>query len=37
VELAAAAELAAARLGLAFERRSTGLGELAPAIASWAA
>jgi hypothetical protein len=36
-ELAAAAELAAARLGLAFERRSTGLGELAPAIASCAA
>ena len=33
-ELTARAEAAAARLGLAFERRFTGLGELAPAIAA---
>ncbi len=32
VDLATRAEAAAARLGLAFERRLTGLGELAPAI-----
>jgi Protein of unknown function (DUF1638) len=31
-ELTAKAQAAAARLGLAFERRSTGFGELAPAI-----
>ena len=33
-ELTAKAEAAAARLGLAFERRSTGFGELAPTIAA---
>jgi uncharacterized protein DUF1638 len=36
-ELTARAEAAAARLGLAFERRLVGLGELGPAIASFAA
>jgi len=35
-ELAAAAEAAADRLSLAFERRLVGLGELAPAVASFA-
>jgi hypothetical protein len=33
-ELTARAEAAAARLGLAFERRSTGYGELTPTIRS---
>jgi hypothetical protein len=36
-ELAAGAERAARRLGLAFERRLVGLGELAPAIARFSA
>ena len=36
LELTAAAEGAADRLGLAFERRLVGLGELAPAVASFA-
>jgi hypothetical protein len=35
-ELTAAAEAAAQRLGLTFERRFTGLGDLAPAIAAFA-
>jgi len=35
--LTAAAEVAAARLGLAFERRFTGLGELEPALAAFTA
>jgi Protein of unknown function (DUF1638) len=37
VDLTAHAERAAARLGLAFERRLVGFGELRPAIASFAA
>ena len=36
VDLAATAEAAAARLGLVFERRLVGLGELAPAVAAFA-
>ena len=36
-ELTTRAEAAAARLGLAFERRIAGLGELAPAVAAFAA